>query len=242
MPVKEGQPGISVRTMSESLALIAGTVSVASAFAYILSYQYLKGYFGTLGCAWAIYLYPPTQLIQTAAPLAVAILVVGFLLWHTYDSLSRFKAKPRWIISTGTAAAALFGIHLWIKNYLPTYQSSLDTVAIFPASVSAGMFLQWSMSQIANHRGASFAPLALLILVAFSLLVSAEDRGRSAAEKLLSAKVANVLSVSDDKGTNYRLARIIPYERALVFSSSQSGKLHFRVIPVDDIVVEAGNP
>jgi hypothetical protein len=53
----EAQPSPTqqaISTASATLALIAGAISVLTAFAYIVAYKYLTAFFAALGCDWRL--------------------------------------------------------------------------------------------------------------------------------------------------------------------------------------------
>jgi hypothetical protein len=239
----EAQPSPTqqaISTASATLALIAGAISVLTAFAYIVAYKYLTAFFAALGCDWAIDLYPPTQIIQTAAPVAVIVASVGFLIWNVYPAASKSEPETRTILLAIIAASTFYGVHLLIEKFATSYRSYFNWPAYFLAFVAACTLATKVVHRILAAQGIAWGSIVIAILAAWSVFSFSGDRGRSHAQETLGQEEGRGQRVFVKGSTDtYRLARIIPYERALIFSEPLKGNRIFRVVAVTELSMEA---
>jgi len=230
----------AISTASATFALIAGAISVASAFAYIIAFKYLTGYFFALGCDWAINLYTPTQIIQTASPIAVIIAGLGFTIWNGYPAFSKVQVSLKTICIFAVPAAACYGIHLLMESFAPSYRSYFDWAAYCLAALGVFAAATKLVQRIFFVQGVEWGSIILVLLTAFSLFLFSGDRGRSAGRDTIAQENGrgSTVRIKGSQGT-YRLARVVPYDRALVFSETADGKRAFRVVPITDVSISS---
>lgn len=230
----------AIKTASATFALIAGVVSVSSAFAYIIAYRYLSGYFTALGCHWALYLYTPTQIIQTASPVAVYLAGLAFAIWQAYPNMTKGEPKIKSIFVILVAAAVFYGIHLLIERYATSYKSYFVWIAFGLAAMGGfGAFTRF-VSHVLRTHGVMPGAVLFIIATGFALFYFSTDRGLTHGRETLSHEDGRSKPVRiKGLGTNFWLARIVPYERALVFSELQDGRRTFRVVAISELTIES---
>lgn len=230
----------ALTTASATLALIAGAISVVTAFAYIIAYRYLAAYFYVLGCDWAIDLYTPTQLVQTAAPVAVVVAGLSFGIWNGYPSISKLEPKIKAVGALAAGAVLFYCVHLLIEKFGPSYRSYFNWPAFFLAYAAGVTAVMRIIKMIFSARGVALGSLFLMLLTAFGIFLFSSDRGRQHARDTTAHENGRGVQVKlKDSPEPYRLARIVPYDRALVFSVATDGKRTFRVVPATDLSFEA---
>lgn len=230
----------AIKTASATFALIAGVVSVSSAFAYIIAYKYLSGYFTALGCHWAINLYTPTQIIQTASPVAVYVAGLAFAVWNAYPSMTKEKPQIKTICVLLITATAFYGIHLLIEKYATSYKSYFVWIAFFLAALGVFGAFTTLVGHVFRTHGVMPGAVLFTIVAAYGLFSFSTDRGLTDGRETLLHENGRAKKVSI-KGvtTPYWLARIVPYERALVSSELQDGHRTFRIVAVSELTIES---
>lgn len=229
-----------LRQATATFALIAGAISVASAFAYLIAYKYLTAYFYALGCEWAIDLYPPTQIVQTAAPVAVVVVGLAFTIWNAYPAVIQLEPKAKTIAFYFVSAAICYGIHLLIEKFIPGYRSYFIWAAIVLGSIGAFVAITKGIGRVFVIQGPRLGTLLFVIVTAYGLFIFSSDRGRSHGNETLAHENNRGPRVFV-KGTTtpFRLARIVPYERALVFSEPKDGRRTYRVVAVSELTINS---
>ncbi|HDS1040929.1 TPA: hypothetical protein QDZ42_003976 [Stenotrophomonas maltophilia] len=209
---------------------------MATAFAYIIAYKYLAAYFHVLGCQWAIDLYPPTQLVQTAAPVAVVVAGLVFSIWNGYPSILELDPKLRAIAALATGALLCYLVHILIGKYAHSYHSYFNWPAFLLGYAAAATAVMKYLKAIFAAQGVALGSLFLMLPTAFGIFLFSNERGRAHAEETMGQENGRGAPVMlKDSKVPYRLARIVPYDRALVFSETHDGKRTFRIVAVADL-------
>jgi len=140
------------------------------------------------------------------------------------------------------AAAACYSIHLLIEKFSVPYRSYFNWPAFFLACVAGVIVVAKVVKKLFDAQGIAFGSVILILLIAFEIFIFSGERGKSHAQDVIAHKNGRGQEVKmPDSQTRYRLARIVPYERALIFTESTGGKREFRVVSVTEVSFDTSN-
>ncbi|HGM6729687.1 TPA: hypothetical protein ACKQBZ_000741 [Stenotrophomonas maltophilia] len=230
-----------VATAGSILAIAASGLSILSAFAFVISYKYLNSFYTEIGASWALDLYSPTQIIQNAAPLGVAFTGFAFAIWNAYPHLREIRVGFLELAILWLASAAFYAVHLLISTYWKDYVSHFYIGAIISAVVAFFFSITKFVKYVFKIQGNHAAAVLLIIGVAYICYMSADILGSRRAKAALSNEgpAIKISLVGDTSKSDFRLIRMIPYDRALVLLEPADDRLRFRVVNVTDIQVSS---
>lgn len=230
----------TVATAGSAVAMAASAVSILTAFGYILSYRYLRAFYRTLGAEWAIDLYPPTQIMQISAPLAIGIIGLCFTVWTVYPQVKDTKVSFFEICVASSIAAVAFCTHLAVNRYLSGYTSHIWIVAAIALGVAVLMLTTKVLRHVFESDNRVTTAMYLLLLAAYGIFSSADFLGTRNAQRAgneNSSSQREVRLASDSSGASYRLVAIVPYERALL-RSERNQHIEYRVLPLNELIIK----
>ena len=230
-----------VATAGSILAIAASGISILSAFAFVISYKYLNSFYTEIGASWALDLYSPTQIIQNAAPLGVAFTGFAFAIWNAYPHLREIRVGFLELTILWIASAGFYAVHLLISTYWNDYVSHFYIGAIIAAVVALFFSATKFIKYIFKIQGHQAAAVLLIIGVAYICYMSADILGSRRAKAALNneAQTTKVSLVRDTSKSDFRLIRMIPYDRALVLLEPADDRLRFRVVSVTEIQINS---
>lgn len=231
----------TLATTGSLFALAASAVSILTAFGYIISYRYLSAFYRGLGAEWAIDLYPPTQIIQISAPVAIFLIGFSFTAWNLYPQISKVPVSAAQIFITTVAGAMALCIHLAVEKYSTRYVSHIWIFAAIAGGIVALMVTTKIVRHLFESRSKITAATYLLLLLGYGFFHFAETAGARNARRALDENGSSLREVrltSDKSGACYQLIAIVPYERALL-RLDRGTSMEYRVLPISDIIIKA---
>lgn len=231
-------------TIGAITATAVSAIGLLSAFGYIISYKYLEAFYSTVGAPWALDLYPPTQIIQNAAPIAVTLTGIGFAVWNAGPNWAEQKARFKDALLPGCCAVLLYAIHLLISHFSRSYISYFNFLAFLAGLCAAFMVVSAFVTKVFEVQGKRTASVLLTIGVASAIFLFADSQGSRHAKEAMNGKNGrgSLVSISSDrKNSSYRMIRVIPYERALITTTSGAEPV-FRVVNITDLVATKPRP
>jgi phosphate/sulfate permease len=221
--------------------MAASAISVLTAFGYVVSYRYLSAFYRGLGAAWAIDLYPPTQIIQISAPVAIFLIGFSFTVWNFYPQISKTPVTITQIFVITAIGALATCTHLAIEKYSTKYVSHIWIAAAIAGGIAALMITTKVVRHVFESRSKMEAATYLLLLVGYGFFHFAETAGARNARRALDGNGSPVREAhlaSDKSAERYQLLAIVPYDRALL-RLDRGTSIEYRVLPISDIIVNA---
>lgn len=240
-PLNSSAVSRTIATTGSLFAMAASAVSILTAFGYIISYRYLSAFYRGLGAEWAIDLYPPTQIIQLSAPVAIFLIGFSFTVWNLYPQISKAPVSAAQIFITTIVGVIAFCIHLAVEKYSTRYVSHIWIVTAIAGGIAALMIATKVVRHLFASRNKVTAATYLLLLLGYGFFHFAETAGARNARRALDENGSSLMEVrltSDKIGECYQLVAIVPYERALL-RLDRGTSMEYRVLPISDIIIKA---